>query len=849
MVRGMQIRPAAEHAELQDPSADLEVKAARRKWNPSLHPRDSKGRFIETGGTVRLWGGKLARVVRALPNDRILVQDQTAPNEFNGRRHTTSAKWVSMVARPDGTAPTDNENKVQEEDEKRTVDPRRGNGVALDDDGDPDTPNDPHDVDDRGRPIGDDEGDGPEPGDDQDERDETANRRHEEGARFADTEAVRRHFAQLSHRVSVPNPLMARFLAEASNAHDLRTSRSGRLAILQDDQTRRWYLSATGTGGRMSDVGDFATPEDADRFADHLESTLISRHGEPFDFSDPDLEAWANAWHSRDGKNIVDALTAARAAFDGVRPPKRKPARDKPTRRPAPAQDPAPDAQADAVQNAPMSEPPGDQEPNSSRPTPAAPAATGEPSATVSRGALKPGDRVKVTVPRSHIEWPASTRGQEKPETVIVEGTVTPTYQPGWRSTGAPLVDVTLTAPDGTEMASGETAYVMRMPDQVTVSGNTEGFAPEEMRADRVRVGDVIAEGTFGQVVTDVRRYPGGRSFTTRHLGGTRQVDGFSVRPERMLSVVPKARRRPEDVQRDIPNRTQQHPNSTDAKRAAAGILGDWSKVNELAEQQWPDGAPEEFRALAQHMQKVTDTPKGADGYHKNAEAMRGALSALDELDADSVNRDLMEALHRLEEHLDANVDRFEADARAITENKRKREAEANAPKPDAPEANAPADQPGTPTSGEPEPYDPTYQQQTDERGRLTYYRTPQGVSRDIGGRFGVGEPVRSPGGDTYIVASGNDDGTINTRKAPLRNEGPLGRSETFPADELQSMDGFRPWRLDAREAEADGGTPSPNDPGVTLSPDEVNAPAPPRAPQRPRQRWKTVKSATRLSP
>src|SRR3954471_20403954 len=107
MVRDMLSRPAAAHAELQDLSDGLEAKAVRRKWNPALHPRDSKGRFIETGGTVRLWGGKLARVVRALPHDRILVQDQTGPNEFKGRRHTTSAKWVSMVARPDGTAPTD----------------------------------------------------------------------------------------------------------------------------------------------------------------------------------------------------------------------------------------------------------------------------------------------------------------------------------------------------------------------------------------------------------------------------------------------------------------------------------------------------------------------------------------------------------------------------------------------------------------------------------------------------------------------------------------------------------------------------------------------------------------------
>ncbi|MFC9534457.1 hypothetical protein ACFT38_28520 [Streptomyces sp. NPDC056975] len=136
------------HAESQEQSLGLETKAARRKWNPSLHPRDSKGRFIETGGTVRLWGGKLARVVRALPNDRILVQDRGDGGEFNGRRHTTSAKWVTMVARPDGSAPTGDEKKVVAEDERRHEDPKQGNGVVRDDDGDPTTPNEPHNADD-----------------------------------------------------------------------------------------------------------------------------------------------------------------------------------------------------------------------------------------------------------------------------------------------------------------------------------------------------------------------------------------------------------------------------------------------------------------------------------------------------------------------------------------------------------------------------------------------------------------------------------------------------------------------------------------------------------------------------
>jgi hypothetical protein len=655
MVRGMLNRPDA--AELQDLSDDLEVKAARRKWNPALHPRDSKGRFIETGGTVRLWGGKLARVVRALPNDRILVQDQTSPNEFNGRRHTTSAKWVSMVARPDGSAPTDNEDKVQAEDEKRYSDPRRGNGVARDDDGDPDTPNDPHDADDRGRPIGDDDDPvGPRENDDQDEPADgklpvhvlaLPNRPHGAGARFRDTAAVRQHFLDLAERPG-QKPKMAQFLRSVAGDDDrLETSHNGKVVALRDDSTGRWYLTATGTGQRMDAAGDFATPDEALKFARRLDHSTtpagqnsMGRGG--FDFSDPDLDQAAGAWRSTQGENIQAAIKRARQEFD------------------------------------------------SSQPTPAAPSANGNAPATVSRGDLKPGDRVTVTVSQSAIEWPESTRDKAKPGTVTVEGTVAPTYSPGPGTTGAPLVDVTLTGPDGKVIVSGDTVRVMRMPSQVEVSGSVDGFAPEEMRADRVRVGDVIARGSFGHVVTDVRRYDGGRTFTTRNLGGRGEIDQFGTRSDTMLDVIPKARRRQEDVQRDIPNRTQQHPNSTDAKRAAAGILNDWGKVNGLAGQQWPDGAPEEFRALAQHMQNVTDVPKGAEGYQQNADAMRGALASLDDLDTDGLDQDLVKALHRLEENLDANADRFAADSRAISEKKRQRAAGADSPQPAAPESATP---------------------------------------------------------------------------------------------------------------------------------------------------------------
>ncbi|MFD7505394.1 hypothetical protein [Streptomyces sp. NPDC059850] len=322
-------RPTAQ-AESQDLSRDLEVKVTRRPWNSALHPRDSKGRFIETGGTVRLWGGKLARVVRALPHDRILVQDQSGPNEFKGRRHTTSAKWVSMVTRPDGSAPTDDEEKVAEEDERRTKDSRRGNGVARDDDGDPDTPNDPHDQDDKGRPIGDDDGDGPDDDDDQDEPedgvhpvhvDALPNQQHATGARHADTAAVRRHFTQLAEQPGT-SPNMATFLRSVAHDDALQTTPSGRLAILRDERNGRFYLTATGTGQRVDAAGDFETAQDAARFAEHLDKTAVNGRltqlNQPFDFSDPQLDSAARDWHSTKGENIQAAIQRARKEFDAI---------------------------------------------------------------------------------------------------------------------------------------------------------------------------------------------------------------------------------------------------------------------------------------------------------------------------------------------------------------------------------------------------------------------------------------------------------------------------------------------------------------------------------------------------
>ncbi|MFI6142453.1 hypothetical protein ACIBCC_30205 [Streptomyces griseus] len=616
---------AAVHAESQDLSRETETKAARRKWNPALHPRDHKGRFIETGGIVRLWGGKRAIVRRALPNDRILVQDAGSDGKFTGRRHSTSAKWVTMIARPDGSAPTADEDKVAAEDERRDRDSRRGNGVAQDDDGDPTTPNDPHDNDDQGKPIGDDEGDGP---DDEDDQDEAAlpNTRHVAGARFADTAAVRAHFTQLADQPG-QSPKMVRFLRAVAGDRDFWTAPSGRLVILRDDESDRWYLTSVGTGQRMGAAGDFDTAADALKAAVHIDRSVVDSSGTPFDFSDPDLDQAARTWQSNKGENIQDAIIRAQKTTT----------------------------------------------PRAAATAPAEPAPTGRPGTEVPRADLKPGDRITVTITNRDLEWPDSTRRTDKPKTVTVEGTVAPTYSPSPSTTGTPLIDVTLTGPDGTALATGEAVHVRRMPATAGVSERRDGYAPEQMRADQVRVGDVIARGTFGHVVTEVNRSPRGPGFTTRSLDGSSAIDEFSLRSSEQVDVIPRARRRPEDVQRDVLGAVQQHANSTDAKRAAQSIISDWQRANELAMKLWPDGVPEPFTAMRRNLQNVTATPNGAEGYQQNAEAIRGALTAINDLETDGLDAGLLKALHRLEANLDGHVDKFAADARAITANKEKR--------------------------------------------------------------------------------------------------------------------------------------------------------------------------------
>jgi hypothetical protein len=71
------------------------------KWNESLHPRDRRGRFIETGSKVKLFGGAIGEVVGRGKGDLITVR-----RTDNNRLYNVDRGQMEVISRPDGSAPT-----------------------------------------------------------------------------------------------------------------------------------------------------------------------------------------------------------------------------------------------------------------------------------------------------------------------------------------------------------------------------------------------------------------------------------------------------------------------------------------------------------------------------------------------------------------------------------------------------------------------------------------------------------------------------------------------------------------------------------------------------------------------
>ncbi|MFJ5143041.1 UvrD-helicase domain-containing protein [Streptomyces sp. NPDC088707] len=293
----MQITNAAERL-----ATSLETKA-RRPWNPDLHPRDSKGRFIETGGVARLWGGGMARVLRALGGRNVLVQ-----NLATQEQSTIHASRLTMVARPDGTAPTKSKTKVRNEDERRLADGRRGTGSAdADDAGDQgDTPDDPHDKDDQGDDIGEDidgedHGAGPEPEDDEPEdepeqKPAAKRQRRDPNRRFKTLNDVRAHWASTKLRPYTQdkkaqashNELTAGLMDQLDKP---QLSRNGHFVVgKMNVRTKKHGVLISGWGVMHAETGVRLTlatrKEEALDFANSLENIEVD--GEAIDWNAPD---------------------------------------------------------------------------------------------------------------------------------------------------------------------------------------------------------------------------------------------------------------------------------------------------------------------------------------------------------------------------------------------------------------------------------------------------------------------------------------------------------------------------------------------------------------------------------
>ncbi|MFI9845124.1 hypothetical protein ACIHFD_49455 [Nonomuraea sp. NPDC051941] len=81
-------------------TANVETKARRAVWNTDDHPRDRRGRWIETGAEVRVWGGGRGTVVRNVGGGRLEVR------LADGSLQRVHRNYLTVERSPGGKAPT-----------------------------------------------------------------------------------------------------------------------------------------------------------------------------------------------------------------------------------------------------------------------------------------------------------------------------------------------------------------------------------------------------------------------------------------------------------------------------------------------------------------------------------------------------------------------------------------------------------------------------------------------------------------------------------------------------------------------------------------------------------------------
>jgi DNA primase len=252
---------------------------------------------------------------------------------------------------------------------------------------------------------------------------------------------------------------------------------------------------------------------------------------------------------------------------------------------------------------------------------------------------MQPGDHVTLTVGPGGLEWPDSTRGLAKtPEEVRIQGLVSPSHdgQP-WRSTT--LLQATLTDAQTGEVLAADEPHVLitRLPTTVLVdpSQYRDDLRPEPRRADQVRIGDLVAHGRTGLAVTDIFHVTN----RTPHIG-LRFGDGeYPYLPEagEELAVVPRERRRPEDLARLL----RQHPSISamqlDMKRITGPPNSLLARLKEEAEQRSEivPGLSAALDEVEQALAPLKTAGNGAEGCRERAAALRAALPLVQRINAE----------------------------------------------------------------------------------------------------------------------------------------------------------------------------------------------------------------------
>uniref|UniRef100_UPI003F493747 hypothetical protein n=1 Tax=Nonomuraea sp. CA-251285 TaxID=3240002 RepID=UPI003F493747 len=255
-----------------DEASTLETKAKTGKWDAARaakNPRDSKGRFIETGAEVRVLNVGLGRVLGqgGAGKTRVQLYKNGKPSE-QGETREVDNDYLTVTKRPGGGAPTDKPEDLKPD--AAPADKPEAPRVAR-------------------KPA-------PPP----------------KTAALDTPDAVRDHWVMGAQFQPGLSDQHREFLRSAGkNASDLQLSDGKNLVLLQLREGGGWRIMnhhGQGIGAEQPDL------ETARGLANRLETELVDANGTPLDFNSPGFPSRGAAFRTADGETLG---VAAQRIFEG----------------------------------------------------------------------------------------------------------------------------------------------------------------------------------------------------------------------------------------------------------------------------------------------------------------------------------------------------------------------------------------------------------------------------------------------------------------------------------------------------------------------------------------------------